>query len=80
VAAEEGDAKIHLLLRAVNQYPDADYCAALLGRRRYNLADGTAGGEDIVHDEDSLAGVNAKSPPESSFFFSFLFGKYASYS
>ncbi len=80
MAAKEGDAEIHLLLGAVNQYPDADDYATLLGRRRHNFAYGAAGSEKIIHDKDSLAGVNAKSPLKSSPLGALLLGEDAPYS
>jgi hypothetical protein len=77
VTAKKRDVKFYLLFRAVNQYPDAYYCASMPFHCRHNLVYGAAGGENVVHDEDSLAGVDAEAPPESPLFFAFLFSKYS---
>ena len=76
MAAKKGDAKFYPLLGAVNQYPDAYYYASQPCCCRHNLAYGAASGENVVHDKDSLAGVDGEAPPKSPLLGSLLFGKY----
>ncbi|GAH92827.1 unnamed protein product, partial [marine sediment metagenome] len=63
MTAKKGNPKFYPLLGAVNQYPDAYYYAPLPCRCCHNFAYGTAGGENIIHDKDSLAGVDVEAPP-----------------
>ena len=78
-ATEERDAKIYALFGAVNHYPDADYLTTQLIDGGYHLVYRTTGGQNVVYNENPLAGADVEASPEGSRFGSFPFSKYAAY-
>ena len=69
-----------LLLRAVNQYAYTNNLTALFSYQSQDLADGFAGGKNIINNENPLTWAYVKTPLESSPISPFLFSKYASHS
>ena len=65
-SGEERDAEIDAPAAAIDEDADGVGADAEVGQRGEGVAHGTAGGEDVVHDEDAVGGGGRVAAPEGA--------------